>query len=238
MDDIGGAIADGRIPPGHVDTVEGFERRTGASRSIVREATRVLVAIGMLRASRRVGLQVLPASEWDMLDPQVVRWRLAGPERMAVLRELRGLRAAIEPEAAAAAADRVALGACPPDALEALHTAADRLTTAAGTVAPFADRATGGTPSAAPSAASSAGPAAAPTAFVDADRDLHAQVLHLSGNAMFFRLHRVVEAALEDRANVPPAQHDVALHRRLVDAVLAGDADRARSTMREIVART
>jgi DNA-binding FadR family transcriptional regulator len=39
-----------------------------------------------------------------VFDPRVIRWRLAGPGRLAQLRSLTELRAAVEPVAAAAAA--------------------------------------------------------------------------------------------------------------------------------------
>jgi DNA-binding FadR family transcriptional regulator len=106
LDSVGLAIVRGELPAGHSDTIDGLITRTGASRSIVREATRVLVSLGMLTAGRRVGLRVTPKSAWDTLDAHVVRWRLASPERTQQLRELVELRLAIEPEAARVAADR------------------------------------------------------------------------------------------------------------------------------------
>ncbi|WP_413600148.1 FCD domain-containing protein [Curtobacterium sp. Curtsp57] len=212
LDELGSAIVRGDLPVGHGDSVEGFVARTGASRSIVREATRVLVSLGMLSAGRRVGLRVLPAEQWDVIDPHVVRWRLDGPDRAVALAELRALRRAVEPAAAAAAARAVASGTHDRSDLEALLASAERLASAAG--------------------------AADPAPILPADRAFHGRLLALSGNAMFARLQRVVERALEERADVEPDAHDVALHRTLADAVAAGDADRAAAAMREIVDRT
>ena len=42
LDSVGLAIVRGDLPAGHSDTIDGLIVRTGASRSIVREATRVL----------------------------------------------------------------------------------------------------------------------------------------------------------------------------------------------------
>jgi DNA-binding FadR family transcriptional regulator len=126
LDDIGQAIVRGALSAGHVDTVDGFVTRTGASRSIVREATRVLVSLGMIRAGRRVGLTVLDRSEWQLLDPMVIRWRSGSDDRARQDDELRDLRRAVEGEAARlAAAGRsashlAALG----DALDDLDAAA------------------------------------------------------------------------------------------------------------------
>ncbi|WP_432565642.1 FadR/GntR family transcriptional regulator [Kineococcus sp. SYSU DK003] len=104
LDEIGSAIVGGRFPPGSRTSVEALVDRTVASRSIVREATRVLASLGMLTASPKVGLVVRPVGDWNLLDPHVVRWRLAGPDRDEQLAELRELRAAVEPAAARAAA--------------------------------------------------------------------------------------------------------------------------------------
>jgi DNA-binding FadR family transcriptional regulator len=104
LDDIGLAIVRGELAADHVDTVDGFVARTGASRSIVREATRVLVSLGMIRAGRRVGLTVLGRSEWQLLDPSVIRWRGSSDDRLVQEDELRDLRRAVEGEAARLAA--------------------------------------------------------------------------------------------------------------------------------------
>jgi DNA-binding FadR family transcriptional regulator len=104
LDDIGLAIVRGELAAGQVDTVDGFVVRTGASRSIVREATRVLVSLGMIRAGRRVGLTILDRSEWQLLDPIVIRWRDTSDDRLVQEDELRDLRRAVEGEAARLAA--------------------------------------------------------------------------------------------------------------------------------------
>ncbi|MEZ0164422.1 FadR/GntR family transcriptional regulator [Kineococcus sp. LSe6-4] len=106
LDHVGAAVVAGDLPAGTRTSVEALVEQTLASRSIVREATRVLVALGLLTAGPRVGLVVQPAERWNLLDPHVVRWRLAGPDRAAQVRELTELRAAVEPVAARAAARR------------------------------------------------------------------------------------------------------------------------------------
>ncbi len=215
--EIGLGIVRGEPGPGETTTVEEQVARTGASRSIVREATRVLASLGMLTASTRVGLRVSPPEQWDVLDPLVVQWRLDGPDRRVQLDELRALRLAVEPAAAAAAGRAVADG---------------RL--GAGDVAPLL--AAGRTLGAAAGVSD-------PAPFLQADRDLHAEVLRLSGNAMFARLQAVVDVALRERAlveraDLPPEAHDVDLHRQVAEAIAAGDPDRAATAMREVVDRT
>lgn len=109
LGELGLAICAGDLPPGTVVRTDQLEERYGVSRSVVREILRVLSSLGMVESRRRVGVQVRPAVEWNLYDPLVIRWRLASPGRIAQLRSLTELRAAIEPEAARLAAIRAPL---------------------------------------------------------------------------------------------------------------------------------
>ncbi|MEV7781338.1 FCD domain-containing protein [Kitasatospora sp. NPDC088351] len=102
--DLGPAIASGEIPEGAVLRGEELEERYGVSRTVVREAVRILEGMRMVASRRRVGITVQPRSDWDVFDPLVIRWRLAGADRPAQLRSLGSLRVAVEPAAAALAA--------------------------------------------------------------------------------------------------------------------------------------
>lgn len=210
LDQVGAAVVSAGVAEGSRRSVDDLVARTGAGRSIVREAVRVLVALGLLTARRRVGVTVLGLREWDVLDPRVVRWRLRGPDGDRVAVEFRELRAAVEPAAAAAAARRAALDECA-DRREALRTTADELAAAARV-----DR----------------------LDFVAADVRFHALVVDLSGNALYRRLHQVVGQVLRERGSIRPDRHDVGLHLALADAVLDGRPDDAASTMLAIVDRT
>lgn len=81
-----------------------IESRYGVSRSVAREVVRVLESMGMVSSRRRVGITIQPRSDWNALDPRLIRWRLAGPERAGQLRALSDLRRGIEPVAAGLAA--------------------------------------------------------------------------------------------------------------------------------------
>ncbi len=65
-----------------------------------------------VESRRRVGVTVLPACEWNVYDPQVIRWRLAGADRPRQLRSLTVLRSAIEPVAAGLAARNATAEQC------------------------------------------------------------------------------------------------------------------------------
>lgn len=103
---LGPAIASGEIPEGAVLRIEELEARFGVSRTVVRETVRILESMRLVASKRRVGVTVQPKASWDVFDPLVIRWRLAGSDRAAQLRSLGALRVAVEPAAARLAATR------------------------------------------------------------------------------------------------------------------------------------
>jgi DNA-binding FadR family transcriptional regulator len=66
----------------------------------------------MVASRRRVGITVLPVQNWNVFDPRVIRWRLAGDDRAAQLVSLSELRGGFEPAAAALAARRASADQC------------------------------------------------------------------------------------------------------------------------------
>ncbi|WP_432096085.1 FadR/GntR family transcriptional regulator [Streptomyces sp. bgisy100] len=101
---LGPAITAGEYPAGTVLRTDELEERFDVSRTVVREAIRVLESMHLVQSRRRVGVRVLPADQWNVYDPQVIRWRLAGADRARQLRSLTVLRSAVEPVAAGLAA--------------------------------------------------------------------------------------------------------------------------------------
>ena len=104
IEHLGTRIIAGDLPPGHIMLAEHLEEELKVSRSVVREAVRVLQSLGLVETTKRVGIRVLPADRWNPFDAQVIRWRLAGEGRGAQLRSLAELRTAVEPVAAELAA--------------------------------------------------------------------------------------------------------------------------------------
>ena len=103
---LGTGIASGKYLPGQVLTLDGVSAEHGVSRSVAREAIRVLESMGMIASRRRVGITILPSDKWNVFDPVVIRWRLESDDRAAVLVSLSELRRGFEPTAAALAARR------------------------------------------------------------------------------------------------------------------------------------
>ncbi|MEJ8278541.1 FadR/GntR family transcriptional regulator [Pseudonocardia spirodelae] len=112
LDRLGAAIAAGEIAPGEVLRADELVGRYGVSRTVVREAVRVLESMGLVRSRRRVGTTVAPRGQWNVHDPRVIRWRLDGPGRDAQLRSLSELRGGVEPLAAELAAARATPEQC------------------------------------------------------------------------------------------------------------------------------
>lgn len=112
LDQLGTQIAAGELREGTTLSIEQLETRFGVSRSVIRESIRVLESMGMLTSRRRVGLTVAVKNSWNVFDPRVIRWRLAGDDREAQLASLSELRHGFEPVAAGLAAGRATPEQC------------------------------------------------------------------------------------------------------------------------------
>jgi DNA-binding FadR family transcriptional regulator len=76
----------------------------GVSRSVTREAVKMLTAKGLLTARPRQGTSIQPVASWNLFDADVLRWLLERKFSIELLSQFNQLRAAIEPAAAALAA--------------------------------------------------------------------------------------------------------------------------------------
>ncbi|WP_055691412.1 FadR/GntR family transcriptional regulator [Streptomyces prasinus] len=112
LDTLGPEITAGAYPPGSVLRTDELAQRFEVSRSVMREAVRVLESMHLVESRRRVGVTVRPACDWNVYDPQVIRWRLAGADRPRQLRSLTVLRSAVEPVAAGLAARNATAEQC------------------------------------------------------------------------------------------------------------------------------
>jgi len=78
----------------------------GVSRTILREAVKVLADKGMVEVRQRLGTRSRPRGGWNQLDPDILSWRAETRADARFLRELCEVRLAIEPTAAGFAAVR------------------------------------------------------------------------------------------------------------------------------------
>ena len=104
LDTLGRAIVTGRYEHRPFPTEAEIAKTHGVSRSVTREAVKMLTAKGLVSARPRQGTVVQPASAWNLFDTDVLRWTLERKFSVELLRHFNQLRVAIEPEAAALAA--------------------------------------------------------------------------------------------------------------------------------------
>lgn len=105
LETLGMGIVGKQLAPGEVLRLEDLEQRFSLSRTLVREVVRVLESMHMVESRQRVGITILGAEHWNVLDPLLIRWRLAGNGREEQLCALTELRQAVEPIAAREAAE-------------------------------------------------------------------------------------------------------------------------------------
>jgi len=102
---LGKAIALGEHPQGEPLQAEALLCGTfDASRTVLREAVKMLTAKGMLDARPRRGTIVLPESQWNLSDPDILNWMLERKGSLPIIAEFVDMRLAIEPAAAGLAA--------------------------------------------------------------------------------------------------------------------------------------
>ena len=104
LDQLGKAIVTGGYDAQPFPTEAELSKRYGVSRSVTREAVKMLTAKGLLTARPRQGTSVQPAAAWNLFDGDVLRWLLDRKFSLLLLRQFSQLRIAIEPAAAALAA--------------------------------------------------------------------------------------------------------------------------------------
>lgn len=90
---VGGAWLPGEALPREAD----LSAMLGVSRSVVREAVRILGAKGLLRSRTSDGTRVTPQDEWRLLDPDVMQWWIKAGDSAVLLRDLLKLRLVLEP---------------------------------------------------------------------------------------------------------------------------------------------
>lgn len=104
---LGVAIVTGRhepgsILPGEVDMAE----QLSVSRSVIREALRMLSARGLIESKPKIGTRVKPRELWNHLDPILLEWMFEGAPSRKFVKSLFELRMIVEPAAAELAAKK------------------------------------------------------------------------------------------------------------------------------------
>lgn len=120
VDSLGRAIVEGTYPSGSTLPVEtDLAAHLDVSRTVVREAMRVLASKGLVEARPMRGTTVLPRRDWRLLDPDVLRWWVGVEGESSLLHDLLEARTIVEPAAARIAAVRA--GPAERQAIEAAY---------------------------------------------------------------------------------------------------------------------
>src|SRR4249920_2334270 len=97
---LAGEFKPGDRLPGEAALLADYE----VSRPVLREATRVLVAKGLVLSRQRAGATVRRRNEWHLLDPDVLYWLIQAKPQGEFVETLLTVRRIFEPAAAALAA--------------------------------------------------------------------------------------------------------------------------------------
>ena len=105
--EIGSRIVRGFFKPLDVlPDEESMGDQLGVSRTVVREAIKVLAAKGLVETRTRRGTLIQPDRFWNRLDPDVLSWINEAGHDAQFLRQLTEMRRIVEPAAASLAAER------------------------------------------------------------------------------------------------------------------------------------
>ena len=99
-----------RYPPGSsLPRENDLGAEYGVSRTVIREALKVLAAKGLVVSRPRVGTTVCEAESWNIIDPQVLEWHAPDMLDEKLFDAILETRRAIEPLVASLAAERATL---------------------------------------------------------------------------------------------------------------------------------
>ena len=207
---IGRQILSGKIRPGDL-----LPPQSGlpVSRTVLREAIKVLAAKGLVESRPKTGTRVRPRHNWHLLDPDVMAWQQDGAPRVAFLQKLTEVRLIVEPAAAERAAQRASAGD-----LQTIDEAYRDMEAALSGPENF-------------------------EAFDQADRRFHQAIVRACGNDLLERMSHVVVSALllsfHATSRLPGrAKAAMPMHRAILEAIRDRHARRAGQAMRRLVRST
>jgi DNA-binding FadR family transcriptional regulator len=202
---IAGVYPEGGLLPAEADLMAQFK----VSRTVLREAMKTLSGKGLLQAKSRIGTRVRPRPDWQVFDPDVLRWQANVGFSGDLLGALGEVRLIVEVEAAALAARRRTA-----EHLPGLYAWVERMAAAGRSRHDFVD------------------------ADLNFHLYLGRIAGNAFLSALSSLIEVALIAALTKSSPVDEpggVARSAAEHRAVVDAIAAGDEARARATMRHVI---
>ena len=212
LTDLGEKIVSGHYMPGNsIPREQALMDEHNVSRSVVREAVRILSEKGLLRSRTRAGTIVLYPWEWNLMDDDILTWIFRHDVSAQLLESLHESRLLIEPAAASYAAARATAKdlVVLEEALNAMYENS-----------PFDEKTR--------------------EAHVNADWSFHYGIILASKNLIFAQFVGVIRNILIESfrstySNSESNERGLAKHRIVYEAIRARDPNLARETMSDIV---
>ncbi len=199
-------LAEGETIPCEMELCEQFN----VSRTALREAVKLLTSKGLLVSRPKIGTKVQPRSQWNFLDAQLLEW-MDPNDSIDFHRQFLQLRQTIEPAASAKAAVNATA-----EQRVALSEAFQRMEATAATYGqPDWDE----------------------TAWAEADLSFHRLLYVSTGNAFYIPFGNVLETMFRRFFAFSSQTGEFCLgkHRAVYEAIMAGDSERAHSTMAQLL---
>lgn len=182
----------------------------GVSRTVVREAIKVLAAKGLVEVGTRTGVRGRPRSEWNLTDPQILGWFCERTtDKRLIIRKLSEIRQLLEPAAAEFAARRAT-----PQDVALIRARYESMKTAKRKASAFV----------------AADLQFHATVFAASHNELLAQIVSVIRQAM--------RASIKVSYKAPGLESAIGMHLAVVEAISRRDGPGARAAMQELVARS
>jgi len=194
---LGIRIVSGEFAPGDALPIESELCETyGVSRTTIREAMKRLAAKRLVDVSPKIGTRVLPFADWNLLDRDVLAWRLNAQFDRKIVEDIFEMRLCFEPRASFLAARHGATED---------HEQIDRHCRDLATA--YAEN-------------------SSPRDVSEAALEFHLAVINASRNGLFLTIGSAIKSALRASSEMlqkhaARPSEDIELHERVSQAILA-----------------
>lgn len=208
---IGMRIVSGEFTPGDSLPIESELCETyGVSRTTIREAMKRLAAKRLVDVSPKIGTRVLPFADWNLLDRDVLTWRLNAQFDRKIVEDIFEMRLCFEPRASFLAAR---------DGMTEDHEHIVRHCT--DLAAAYAEN-------------------SSPRDVSEAALEFHLAVINASRNGLFVTIGSAIKSALRASSEMLQKQaarpsEDVELHESVAKAIIGRKPREASRAMEELL---